>query len=219
MQSMITKLGYTLEKIYNQVYLVSHPSQYELGMFFLRYQEHYESPNPEFRDHTFTIVDYMSWYQEKFGKGVFTYPKDWTGFNIPSSVINNVISLGFTDSNKYDKEMMDISNNINEEKYYLIGSVNKDATFNHELSHAFYFLDPEFKDKMDQLTVNMDISIKEKFFEYLSSLGYCEKVLMDECQAFLATGIPRWLKKDYNLDTKPFKLIFNKKKKEMQNEH
>lgn len=63
------------------------PDSWDLAMTFLRMQEWYESPNPKFARKHFTLEEYMRWYQKAYGNGAFTYPKDWTGFNVPSTAV------------------------------------------------------------------------------------------------------------------------------------
>lgn len=57
---------------------------------FLRFQEHYESP--EFRGKIFTLEEYQRWYIAHSPRGqttgAFTYEEDWTGFNIPSEILD-----------------------------------------------------------------------------------------------------------------------------------
>jgi hypothetical protein len=65
------------------VYLFTFDSQYDLCMSFVRMQEFYESDSNKFRGKYFTLEKYMDYWSKKFGNGVFTYTKDWNGFNLP----------------------------------------------------------------------------------------------------------------------------------------
>ena len=67
----INKL-YTTAKGFSLYHLVF-KSRYEMAMFYLRYQEFYESINPEFRGKSFTYLDYMSWYTQFTNAHMFTY--------------------------------------------------------------------------------------------------------------------------------------------------
>ena len=49
----------------------------------MRFQEHYESP--EFTGTVFTVGAFRKWYAETYG--AFTYASDWSGFNIPGTVL------------------------------------------------------------------------------------------------------------------------------------
>jgi hypothetical protein len=56
-------------------------------MTFLRYQEFYESPSKKFRGKSYKLLDFMKWYASE-NDGIFTYPRDWAGFNFPGSIID-----------------------------------------------------------------------------------------------------------------------------------
>lgn len=64
--------------------------KYDLAMTFLRAQEWYESP--KFHHKLFTLEEYMRWYSKAYGKGAFTYPKDWSGFNVPSAAVTAIMN-------------------------------------------------------------------------------------------------------------------------------
>src|SRR6266481_838206 len=125
---MMAGMKYKVKQVKNRIYLAEFESHYDLCMFFLRYQEFYESPNPKFRGKTFELLDFMEWYA-KDRKGCFTYPIDWGGFNLPSKIISKVHSLGITDKNKYDDEMFRLHGRLEKESngdYYLIGASSND---------------------------------------------------------------------------------------------
>jgi hypothetical protein len=69
---------------YNSVW-ISADSQEELGNTFIRFQEFYESPNPNFLGKIFTLGMVRQWYSVKYGAD--TYHHDWTGFNFPSRIL------------------------------------------------------------------------------------------------------------------------------------
>ena len=56
-------------------------------MSFVRMQEFYESP--KFKGKYFTLEQYMDYWSKEFGKGSFTYPSVWDGFNIPGKVLSD----------------------------------------------------------------------------------------------------------------------------------
>jgi hypothetical protein len=161
-----------------------------MAMFFLRFQEYYESVNPEFRGRSFAYLDYISWYVQYTNSKSFSYPKDFIGYNIPSYSIQECLTdIPKGDKNKYDimmanlhKQLMVDSNNI----YYLIASTKKDSTFLHEIAHALYYIEPKYKTQMDGLTAQLSNKFKHSVFNVLATL-YPEKVFNDELQAYLAT--------------------------------
>ena len=205
-------IQYTLTQIKPKVFLLNFESAYDAAMCFLRYQEYYESPNPEFRGKLFKILDFMKWYSEFYGGGVFTYPRDFTGFNIPNSILSEVkkkssqLTLDDFDYNHYDHFMMHIDQDIkqlsNSDNYYLIGSSkNNQAIINHELAHAYFYLNNDYKDAMTKLVETLPDTIKNSIFAELKLMMYDESVYIDECQAYLSTCTTKFFKtkisKDY----------------------
>ena len=191
----MAKLKYKLNKLIAQgnrgIFLVEFENNYDLAMTFLRYQEFYESPNSKFRGKSFTILDYMEWYS-KDRDGHFSYPSDWSGFNIPDHVIEQNRKT-IIDFNKYDECMFSIQSKIhkhNYEKFYLIGALENDHhTRAHEVAHGLYYINDEYKKSMNNL-IKSYLSVKEKnkIEEELNNLGYSRVVFKDEMQAYLSTG-------------------------------
>jgi hypothetical protein len=169
-----------------------------MAMHFLRYQEHYESPSNRFRNKAFTWIDFMEWYSKKFGKGSFTYPIDWGGFNIPSWVIKYVHQLGISDPNRYDKEMLQIWNKCAmrypDESFYIIGAVGEKGALQHEIAHGFFYTQPEYKKRATKLVKALPKNLRKKMNTYLKKVGYTAGVYIDETQAYMATGMPDVIK-------------------------
>lgn len=206
---------YILSEVRPQIFLLSFDNYYDMAMQFCRYQEFYESSSVKFRGKSFEIFDFMKWYSNKYGKGSFTYPKDWAGFNIPGDIVLQVNNLGISDFNKYDQEMQDIYNKciVKYDKFYLIGAVGSRAALKHEIAHGFFYTTPQYKKDMTKLVKNLDPDIQKSMKSILRRMGYATKVLIDECQAYLSTGLPREFDE---LDAvslrsmkKPFQKLFN----------
>jgi hypothetical protein len=193
----IMKVNYTVEQIYPKIFLVGIENSYDLAMTFCRVQEFYESPYKEIRGKNFTITELQRIYSMRREDGCFTYPIDWAGFNVPSSVIDNLYQsdLRIKDINEYDDTFQDIiveiENRLNpDEKYYVIGSdpLSK-TTIDHEVAHAFYYLYPSYKRDVTRVIDKIPIKILNKFNNALYELGYSSKVLKDEIQAYLLTDL------------------------------
>lgn len=183
---------YTIKEIKPRIFLLKFKSNYDLCMFFLRYQEHYESPNPKFRDQTFEILDFMEWYSKKVGKGAFTYPVDWIGFNIPSYVVPQVRAGMIMDRNIYDYEMWSVYKKCAEkypdENFYLIGVTDSKA-ISHEVAHGFFYTKPEYRERATKLVKALKPDFRKSMCKTLKELGYTTRVHIDECQAYLSTGL------------------------------
>jgi len=184
------KPKYTLAKLYDGVYYCKINNMYDLTMTFCRVQEFYESPFKAIRGKKFTLVDFMKIYSK--ANGNFTYPLDWGGFNVPGPVIADLYAKGIDDYNIYDSIIEDIHNSINEKlkqknHYYLIGANNNKTTIEHEVCHAFYFLDQEYKKKVNKELSKLDRKVYKKMTDVLLNIGYNKVVLLDELQAYLIT--------------------------------
>ena len=189
--------AFELQEIRPKIFLMSFENHYDLAMHFVRYQEFYESPSPEFRGKKFELLDFMRWYSFKHGNGVFTYPVDWAGFNIPGSIIKEIWDLGISDRNIYDYEMLQVYRECLDKSggdFYLIGTESKSKestiTLKHEIAHGFFYTTPEFKKESTKLVKELNPELRQYINGELKELGYTPKVYIDETQAYMATGLP-----------------------------
>ena len=187
------KRAFQIKEIKPRIFLFEFSDHYDMCMHFLRYQEYYESPSPKFRGKGFTIFDFMKWYSHKYGDGVFTYPRDWGGFNIPGNIIFDLWDKKLiSDKNHYDVEMYDAwrtcrakAGDVN---FYIIGVVKGNGALDHEIAHGFFYLYPEFKNNMKKLVKKLSPKTRQKINATLKKMGYTPKVYVDETQAYIATG-------------------------------
>lgn len=186
-------MTYKLSKYLDSIYLVQFEESYDLAMTFLRYQEFYESTNSEIRGKQFTLIQYMDWYvKEMCGNGAFSYHEDWAGFNIPSTIVDEVRKLGILDLNHHDARMFDIYDEARsihgDGDFYLIGTTeDDDGTLQHEVAHGLYYINEEYKTEVDKIWNSMTHQSKSLMKEYLLEEGYPDKVHIDETQAYLST--------------------------------
>lgn len=181
---------YKLKEVKPNIFLLEFSNDYDMCMFFLRYQEYYESSSPKFRGHSFKILDFMRWYSLAFGKGAFTYPIDWSGFNIPSTVIWDVNALGIPDPNEYDSQMWEAYIKCRAKasgKFYIIGVTKGNGALDHEIAHGLFYLNPQYKKEMTKLVKQMAPELRIIMNAYLEKVGYTPKVFIDETQANMAT--------------------------------
>lgn len=184
------KIEYTLKEVRPNIFAVIVPNDYDRAMLFCRVQEFYESDSDLFKEQDFSIWDYMKWYSEK--RGSFTYTKDWSGFNIPFKVALNC-TLGAQCESPYDIAMQDILDQIlltdNPADAYIIGTESdKGQTFKHELCHALYYTNREYKILADEITKSIDWQDYLIFEDNLLSLCYTASVINDEIQAYMMTN-------------------------------
>jgi hypothetical protein len=69
---------------------------------------------------------------------------------------------------------------------YIIAVYNA-KSIKHEELHAKYYLDDEYKKKIQKEWDEMDFKKREYIIQFLKRLGYSEKVIIDEYQAYRYT--------------------------------
>lgn len=215
-------MQHKLVNICPKIYLLTTNDLYDLAMHFCRAQEFYE--NPTWRNKFFTMFEFMEWYAKEKGNGIFTYPNDWSGFNIPGQVINKLYKNNFwkkiPDFNKYDEFMSEIVEQLNKKEngtsWYLIASLEEDKeTVSHEIAHGLWATNRKYKKKMQELIDNLTKEQYDCLKQWLSEHMYCEEVHDDEIQAYLATGLVedmnsalRRARIPYRTMRKPFSKVF-----------
>ena len=173
------KTGIAKHRIADGIYLLRFETQYELTSTFLRIQEHYESP--EFHGRVFTLEQYMDWYVAE--NGAFTYFQDWSGFNVPSTALEPFYQGKFDPLTKKEKRLLSLFKNL-QGRFYVIG-IYKDGrkgTLNHELAHALFFIDDDYRHAVCQAMRDYDTSALQK---QLAKAGYARHVIPDEVQAYV----------------------------------
>lgn len=210
------KRAFTIKEVKPNIFLFNFKDPYECAMHFLRYQEYYESPNPKFRDHTWTILEYMKWYSKKYGNRAFTYPADWSGFNIPSNVIQDVFQNYIPDYNAYDQIMCEAWSECvkkaKDDRFYIIGATNGNIeVVQHEIAHGMFYINDDYKKEMTALVKQLKPKLRNACFKNLKDMGYTSKVFVDECQAYFATGLAeRFTFKVSDKTLQPFQEVFKK---------
>lgn len=210
--------SFSTKEIEKRIFLLNFHNEYDMCMHFLRYQEFYESPNPDFRGKQFTILEFMRWYSKKYGKGAFTYPVDWAGFNIPAHIVTDIWNIvGLYDRNPYDENMWDVFSKCLEKypdkKFYIIGASNGNkGTIKHEVAHGLFYVNDEYKKEVTKLVKALPIAHRKKFNKFLKDTGYASKVFVDETQAYMVAGISEKFGFDESLN-KQFVDLFKKHSK------
>jgi hypothetical protein len=179
-----------VQEITDNIFHIIIKDQYDLTMTFCRAQEFYESPLKAIRGKKFTMIEFMRMYARHNGYTTFTYPDDWAGFNIPGKVLTEHFRLGIDDPNTYDKVLNDIyfraKEKVGSDNFYFIGSNGlSESTLDHELCHAFYYLDKNYKKKVNNILKKLDKNVKDTIYKHLIEMGYCKKVLLDELNAYM----------------------------------
>ena len=167
--------------ITDKIFLLIFENQYELTSTFLRFQEFYESP--KFKGQIFTLDEYKKWYASL--KCSFTYYTDWSGFNIPSFVLQPFYEGKFNPLSLKEKRLIRLFKGVTGD-FYIIGiskTTEKLAgVLKHEVAHGLFYTDSMYRDSIISIMSKFDLtSIKKE----LSSMGgYHDDVLDDEVHAY-----------------------------------
>jgi hypothetical protein len=199
-------------------------------MLFCRYQEFYESPFLEIKDQAFDLLNFMRIYKNSKEARTFTYPDDWSGYNIPGEKVLQCLDNVFKHPNLcgvnvYDHLMAEIVYFITKskkwsektERFYILGVDSLESnTMDHELAHGLFYTEPEYKEKTILLYNQLDDSVKNVLKSFLLNMGYCDEMVIDEVQAYMSTGLTKGMLSQLGFDDsealrvqKPFNQLFN----------
>jgi hypothetical protein len=188
--------GY-ITRVVPNVYAVVIKDNYDRGMLFCRYQEFYESPYTEIRGRYFTLEFFMWLYRKKTKKRFFTYFDDFAGYNIPSDKFEEAYTVFYKCDDDYNQVMRAVFDVCLQDaglspSFYVMGVDNiKGKLFEHEFAHALYYINNEYRKRMNDAIDSIDKVMFNKIKKILINLGYSRKkeIIYDEIQAYLSTGI------------------------------
>jgi hypothetical protein len=160
------------------IYLLRFKTQYGLTSTFLRVQEHYESP--EFHGRVFSLEQYLDWYAGQHGN--FIYYQDWSGFNVPSTAFAPFYAGAFDPLTRKEKRLLALFAGLSG-RFYVIGIYEgRGSTLTHELAHALFFTDDDYRTKVREAMRPYDTRTLE---QQIAKAGYARHVIEDEIQAYL----------------------------------
>jgi len=187
------------KKLTKKIFILQFKTQKDMAETFLRFQEHYESP--EFKGRIFTNEEFAKWYKKI--KGKFTYYEDWDGFNIPISALKPFKNGKFNPLTPNEKKLLSLFKRVKGDEYIISFHGGGHHLIGHELAHALFYTNKEYKNKILKILKKYDL--KEIKKELLSMGGYEKNVLEDEIQAYtislsyeLNTSIPKEMKREIN---------------------
>lgn len=185
------EIKYKIKEVKPNIFAVVVKDKYDRAMLFCRAQEYYESPNKKFRGKDFSIWDYMKWYASNHTG--FSYGGDWSGFNIPFEIAWKCLE-DVNIETPYDQTMWEILVKIDEmrdenKKSYIIGAGDMEGdTFQHEVCHGLWYTNPAYKKAAKMVLNTIDPNDYVIFRKNLLDMGYTDKVIDDEIQAYLCFG-------------------------------
>ncbi len=167
------------------IYHLSFKTRHLLTSTFVRFQEFYESP--KFAGKIFTLEEFMDWYARE--KGNFTYFTDWSGFNIPSDNLRPFYRGRFDPLSIKEKQLLKLFRRIRP-PFYVIATHSPDSIL-HEIVHGLYFVDGAYRQKVKKALSQLNLGRLRRLLGSLSGYGYNKKVVDDEINAFLLTGLTK----------------------------
>jgi len=187
------------DEIFPGCHLLVFETTYELAATFMRLQEYYESPIDGIKGCSFSIAEFMDAYAEY--EGQFSYTTDWTGFNVPGDVVSKwesimqfemhhakVTGAYFTGSKRPTPKEEILLKYVHEhctDPFYLIGVSDEfNDVVEHEVCHAMYALNDDYRNAMDQVCESWEGF--DALAQELRETGYCDDVLKDEVQAYMS---------------------------------
>lgn len=178
------------EKIIDSVYLMKFPTQKEMAQTMLRFQEFYESP--KFRGRIFTLDEFKKWYVKR--NGDWTYYTDWSGFNIPSSVLTPFRESRFDPISPLEQALLDAVAHIPEPFYIIaVSDEGQSDTLRHEIAHGLYATNPDYRAEVYMLLMGVQLAPMIRYL--MNGNGYHYASFLDECHAYLMADFD-WLVKD-----------------------
>lgn len=149
----------------------------------MRMQEFYESPSKLFRRKFFTLDKFKSWYcKNQSSSGKFTYYRDFFGYNLPGDIFLEWATTYAGNETEDEQRLLGMMGAL-PPQFYVIGAPARDClTLDHEFSHSFYFLFPEYRDLMKSMLKKHDLRGVRK---YLKSNMYAEPQMDDECVSYI----------------------------------
>lgn len=177
----------------NVVHFIA-PTQRDVCLAFVRVQEFYESPDAQFRSKAFARDEFLTRYAQVNGSNYLT---DWNGFNVPgNAVMRWVEAITRAGMTFHPEESPLIANVPPVGAFYFIGTWGDGAgVIDHELCHAVYMLDIDYRTAVYRLTDRMRMEqpvLWEVFKLWMRKEGYDESVMRDELNAYMSTSAYPW---------------------------
>lgn len=192
-------------KLKNKVVFVEFPNRKELTRTMGRLGEFYESANKHIRGKYFDLDTFIDAFMDSDGN--ISYYNDWSGYNVPGNIV-----IDFLDTFEYmglSSREIDLIDDIDtilfdmdyahqkfsDGEFYLIAYMAGDTpTIEHELCHAAYYLNKDYKKQANKLIKALNPVIVESMTSDLIKMGYNKSVCKDEINAYLATASLTFLK-------------------------
>jgi hypothetical protein len=188
-QSEITRNDIKVSQPMSNCVLLKYKKVPDLVRSFFRLAEYYEGNRYSKRNKQVTLVDFLDQWMDRDGE--VDYFKFWDGFNVTDKAFKSWMKSAQPLS-AAEQVTVDAIQQATKgmKKFAIIGVGNNDAdTLKHELFHAKYYLDADFKSSVDQLLKDhaSDPAIKTIKKILIDKLDYVDHV-EEEIGAYLYAG-------------------------------
>jgi len=183
--------------------LLEFNTQKDLALAFCRVEEYYEG-NPRVNGKYLSFVDFIDAFMTDDGK--LDYFHYWTGFNIPGDIYMKWSQNNMSEKTYWETALADaVYKKIDFTKpFYIIGGKKGDMeVIDHEIAHALYYMNTEYKDLMDTANYQFYKNLRgeySKMVKALKKMGYGDNVIKDEVQAYMSTSGKKELVEKFGLD-------------------
>lgn len=181
----------------NRVLHFEFPTNRDMTLTFFRVEEHYESIYSNIREKTFTVMDFLETFTEE--DGYFGYFENVYGFNVPGAAFKRFYERHHDQLTRRETELLaQVKAAVNwDDDFYVIASVEgDDSTMTHELSHAIYYFNAEYRRRVaETIDHHLRLCLLEEMKLGFREIGYVEDVFEDEIQAFMCSTKSKKLRK------------------------
>ncbi len=190
---------YKINQCTESIYHFEFKRKCDLFLSFMRMQEFYEAAHPRIKGKKFSLEDLIVAYCELDKDGEFKYMEEFAAFNIPDIAIKGFLNKNGKQLLEREKKVIvDIKKSLEYNDKHPTAKTYYIATFTqnnsdckrdlkHELAHGLFYTQSMYHKIMITLIDN-NILLKKAIFNRLKEMKYCEEVLVDETQAYLATA-------------------------------
>lgn len=172
--------------LHPKIVILKFKNQYEMNMSMMRAEEF--SENSKIRGKILDLEPFMDTMASQQEDGNFHYTNEVLGTNMDWHTLCrfNLHALGvLTERERRVFASLECFRYC--PNFCIISVFKYDEILKHELAHALYFMDEEYKDKSDELSSSLSPTCVRKITEWLRSKSYHRSAYMDEFQAFLSS--------------------------------
>lgn len=186
----------------NNILIIEFPTRKEMTLTMCRISEFYEGL-PGIKGKHFYFDEFIDKYSNK--NGDLDYFSFWEGFNLPREVFEDFVKI--FDLTKREYRVM--TKVLHKTKYIITYVKGDKLTLKHELCHAYYYTDKEYKYNVLDILSTIPKSVIMKYKKGLKGLKYDKSVYLDEINAYLTAFNSKESKEEFNIDKSEI-IKFNK---------